>query len=116
MVYTKIVSLIKFYNFVVKGSFDLKSFRVPNICSWFIDFKIQYLEFVNDLNVHIVNTKVLVADLIYILSVDKFFVWSRLVSQRFVLNSHHFRFNLLNFQIISDGETSYTKVIVLGNI
>ena len=48
MVYTKIAVLDTIYNFIVE-IFYLKSFRAPNICSKFIDFEIQNLEFLIDL-------------------------------------------------------------------
>jgi len=49
MVYTKVVVLNTIYNFVVENFFNLKSFRVTNMCFKFIDFEIQNLEFINDL-------------------------------------------------------------------
>ena len=78
MVYTNVVSLNTIYNFVVEV-FYLKSFRVPNMCSKFIDFEIQNLEFLSLLfevisNIHIVNNKINGANLIYIFSIDKFFI------------------------------------------
>jgi hypothetical protein len=57
--------------------------------------KVFYLGSFRVLN--IVNTKIVVADLIYIFVIDKFFIWSCLVSQMFALNSHILRFNFLNF-------------------
>jgi hypothetical protein len=66
------------------------------MCSKFIDFEIQNLEFLNDLEC-LVNTKVVVADLSYMISIDKFFIGSLLKSHMFVLNSHILRFKILNF-------------------
>ena len=37
MVYTKVVVLNIIYNFIVENLFYLKSYRVPNMCSEFID-------------------------------------------------------------------------------
>jgi len=40
----------------------------------FLNFKIQCLELLNDLNVHMVNNKFVVADSIYKFIDDKFFI------------------------------------------
>jgi len=59
------------------------------MCRKFIDFEIQNSVFLDDhtLKVHIVNTKVVVADhVIFIFSVDEIFIWSYSVSQLLVLN------------------------------
>jgi hypothetical protein len=48
MIYIKVVFLNTVYNFTV-GFFYLKSFRVLNMCFKFIDFEIQNLLFLNDL-------------------------------------------------------------------
>jgi len=61
---------------------------------------------------HIVNAKVAVADLICMFVVDKFLIWSVLMSQILVLNSHILRFNFWIFQTIFDEDMSFTKVVV----
>jgi hypothetical protein len=43
MVYAKAIVLNIVYNFVVKKYFYLKSFKVPNMCSKFIDFETHNL-------------------------------------------------------------------------
>jgi len=57
-----------------------------------------------------------VVDPIYKFVVDKFFIWSYLEPQIFALSSHVLRFEFLNFQTISDGDTIYTKVVVLDEL
>ena len=76
MVYKKFLVLNTIYNFVVENFFNLKSFRVTNMCFKFIDFEIQNLEFINDFECsRIVNTnKVVVVDLIYMFVVNKFLI------------------------------------------
>jgi hypothetical protein len=44
----KVMVLNTIYRFIVEF-FYLKLFRVPNMCYEFIDFEIQNLEFLNDL-------------------------------------------------------------------
>lgn len=51
------------------------------------------------------NTRVVVAALIYNFVVDKFFICSYLDSEVFVLNSHIFQFKILNFFKLSRTET-----------
>jgi hypothetical protein len=48
MVHTKVIVLNIVYNFVVEKFLNLKLFKVPNLCSKFIDFKFSNLEFLND--------------------------------------------------------------------
>ena len=58
------------------------------MCRKFIDFEIRNSVFVDDhtLKDHIVNTKVVVAGVLFIFSVDEIFIWSYSVSQLLVLN------------------------------
>jgi hypothetical protein len=76
MAYSKVVVLNTVYNFVVEEFFYLKSFWVLNMCFKFIDLEIKILEFLKTLNVHIVNTKDIAIDQIYMFSIDKFLIWS----------------------------------------
>jgi hypothetical protein len=46
------------------------------MCFKFIDLEIKNLEFLKTLNVHIVNTKDIAIDQIYMFSIDKFLIWS----------------------------------------
>ena len=48
MAYTKVIILNKIYNIIV-DIFDLKLFKVLNICFMFLCFEIQNLEFLNHL-------------------------------------------------------------------
>lgn len=96
--------------------FYLKLFRTLNVCFKSIDFEIQRLEFLNDIEGSPSLTKVVVPNQIYMFTIDKFFIGSLLASQIFVLDSHVLRFKISNSQIISDGDTSYTKVVVFDKI
>jgi hypothetical protein len=68
-----VVIINTIYNFTVQTFFYLKLFRVSNMCFIFLDFKIKNLELLNDLNVHMVNNKFVVAHSIYKFVDDKFF-------------------------------------------
>ena len=63
-----------------------------------------------------INTKFVVVDAIYNFVIDKFFIWSHLEFQMFILSSH-FEIQIFDiFQTILDIDMTYTKVVVLGKI
>lgn len=68
------------------------------------------------LNVHMVNIKFIVADLIYMFIVDRFFILSCLESQLFVLNSYILIFIFPYFQTISYGDTSKLELECLTRL
>ena len=65
-------------------------------------------------NVH--KTKVAVVNPIYRFVVGKFFIGSCLEPQIFVLSSHILRFEFLKFSNHLDGDTFYSKVVVLDKL